>query len=231
MSATLENEVHQTQTVGKILECAERLFATKGYDAASIRDITNEAGVNLASIHYHFGSKEKLLEELLKKKLDWLNQERLLALLKLEQESKGAPIRPSAILEAFFGTLLKMVDDKKNGGEMFLKLLGRSSLEPSNLVWSVATDQHTDVIKRFKSALCKALPNVPETEILWRFHFMLGATTFAISGNGLPALFSNTNIQMELTSTSQKLLMKRLMAFLLGGLRAPLSKNLKVCKT
>ena len=226
MSAIFKKEHQISDTVTKILKCAEMLFATKGYDAASIRDITNEAGVNLASIHYHFGSKEKLLEELLKKKLDWLNQERLDALIKLENSSEGSPLRPSAILDAFFGTLLKMIDDKQNGGEMFLKLLGRSSLEPSNLVWSVATNQHSNVIKRFKVALCKALPGVPETEIVWRFHFMLGATTFAISGNGLPALFSNTEIKMENTTTSQKLLMKRLMAFLLGGLRAPLPKNL-----
>jgi len=227
LSAILQKNIAQTETVKKILECAERLFATKGYDAASIRDITNEAGVNLASIHYHFGSKEKLLEELLKKKLDWLNQERLNALLRLESKADGAALRPSSILDAFFGTLLKMIDDKKNGGEMFLKLLGRSSLEPSNLIWSVATNQHTDVIKRYKIALCKSLPGVPESEIVWRFHFMLGATTFAISGNGLPALFSNTDIKMENTRISQKLLMNRLMAFLLGGLRAPLSKNIQ----
>ena len=162
-----QKNIEQPETVKKILECAERLFATKGYDAASIRDITNEAGVNLASVHYHFGSKEKLLEELLKKKLDWLNQERLNALLRLERKADGAPLRPSSILDAFFGTLLKMIDDKKNGGEMFLKLLGRSSLEPSNLIWSVATNQHTDVIKRFKAALCKSLPGVPENEILY----------------------------------------------------------------
>ena len=223
MSAFFKDSNHPPDTVRKILECAERLFAIKGYDAASIREITNEAGVNLASIHYHFGSKEKLLEEKKKKKLDWLNQERLYALVELEKNSNGEPLRPSAILDAFFGTLLKMIDDEQNGGEMFLKLLGRSSLEPSNLIWSVATNQHSDVIKRFKTALCKSLPNVPETEIIWRFHFMLGATTFAISGNGLPALFANTNTEMENTSTSQKLLMKRLMAFLLGGLRAPLS--------
>ncbi len=226
MTVALQKDIEQPKTVKKILECAERLFATKGYDAASIRDITNEAGVNLASIHYYFGSKEKLLEELLKKKLDWLNQERLNALLRLESNADGAPLRPSLILDAFFGTLLKMIDDKKNGGEMFLKLLGRSSLEPSNLIWSVATNQHSDVIKRFKIALCKSLPGVPETEIVWRFHFMLGATTFAISGNGLPALFSNTDIKMENTSTGQKLLMNRLMTFLVGGLRAPLSKNM-----
>ena len=109
MSAVLQKEIEQPETARKILMCAERLFATKGYEAASIRDITTEAGVNLAPIHYHFGSKEKLLEELLKKKLDWLNQERLNALIKLEESSKGAPLRPSVILEAFFGTLLKMM--------------------------------------------------------------------------------------------------------------------------
>ena len=55
---------------------------------------------------------------------------------------------------------------------------------------------------------------------------MLGAATFAISGNGLPTLFANTNIERENLVISRKLLTKRLMAFLLGGLRAPLSKDL-----
>ncbi len=222
MSAILEK--NPSESVNRILTCAERLFATKGYDAASIRDITNEAEVNLAAIHYHFGSKEKLLEELLKRKLDWLNQERLNALSVLEEKANGSPLRPSSILDAFFGTLLKMIDDKQNGGEMFLRLLGRSSLEPSKFIWSVTTEQHSDVMRRYKLALFKALPNVPQNEIVWRFHFMLGATTYAISGNGLPALFSNVKVEMEDSKTSHKLLMKRLMAFLLGGLRAPLPK-------
>ena len=48
----------------QIMETAEKLFADKGFDGASVRDIADEAGVNVAMISYYFGSKEKLLEAL-----------------------------------------------------------------------------------------------------------------------------------------------------------------------
>ena len=68
------------KTYEKLMDCAEKIFAEKGYDKASVREITAAANVNLASIHYHFGSKENLLQELLNRKLEWLNQQRLIAL-------------------------------------------------------------------------------------------------------------------------------------------------------
>ncbi len=45
-----------------ILTAAEKLFSTMGFDGTSVRDIANEAGVNVAMISYYFGSKEKLME-------------------------------------------------------------------------------------------------------------------------------------------------------------------------
>ena len=49
----------------QIIETAERLFAERGFDGTSVRDIALEAGVNIAMISYYFGSKEKLMEALL----------------------------------------------------------------------------------------------------------------------------------------------------------------------
>ncbi len=48
-----------------ILIIAETLFGEKGFDGTSVRDIAQQAGVNLAMISYYFGSKEKLLEALI----------------------------------------------------------------------------------------------------------------------------------------------------------------------
>jgi AcrR family transcriptional regulator len=48
----------------QIMEAAEELFAEKGFDGTSVRDISENANVNLAMISYYFGSKEKLLEAL-----------------------------------------------------------------------------------------------------------------------------------------------------------------------
>ena len=71
----------------------------------------------------------------------------------------------------------------------------------------------------------KALPNVPKNEIVWRFHFMVGATSYAISGSGLNKLFVTAEVSEE-RSVSRRLLKKRLMSFLLGGLRSPMNSFL-----
>lgn len=89
----------------RILDAAERLFMESGYEGTSMRMITGEAEVNLAAVNYHFGSKEALLREVFRRRLSWLNRERLSALNELEEKANGEPLKPSAILEAFFGTL------------------------------------------------------------------------------------------------------------------------------
>ena len=104
MNMTLEEK----RTYQKLMDCAEKIFAEKGYDKASIREITATANVNLASVHYHFGSKQNLLQRLLDRKLEWLNQQRLMALKTLENKSKNKALKPSQILDAFFGTLIDM---------------------------------------------------------------------------------------------------------------------------
>lgn len=52
-------------TKEKIVEVASRLFAKFGYENASVRDISNEAGVNVASINYHFKNKQNLYKEVM----------------------------------------------------------------------------------------------------------------------------------------------------------------------
>ena len=100
--------------------------------------------------------KEKLLQKLLDRKLHWLNQQRLKALKTLEKKSKNKVLKPSQILEAFFGTLLDMLDEKDYGGEMFLRLLGRSSLEPNCLISSISNGK-VMLSRRGSGMLCSKL--------------------------------------------------------------------------
>ncbi len=53
----------------QILDTAERLFAMRGFDGASVRDIAQEADVNIAMISYYFGSKERLIESIFLKRV------------------------------------------------------------------------------------------------------------------------------------------------------------------
>ncbi len=215
-------EVRAGDTRGRILDAAERLFMAHGYDGTSMRHITGEAGVNLAAVNYHFGSKEALIQEVFRRRLDWLNEERMRALDKLEAEAGGQPVKPSLIVDAFFGTLLRMADDESRGGMTFLRLLGRTLAEPSEFIRAFLAHEYQSVMDRFKEALFRALPEVPKAEIVWRFHFMLGATSYAIAGTDALRLVTDWQIEEEDSIDRLDRLVPRLMSFLIGGLRAPL---------
>lgn len=215
--------LERISTRDRILNTAEKLFMLYGFDGASMRQITTDAGVNLAAVNYHFGSKEALIQEVFKRRLDQLNEERLRALDALEGAAAGKPVKPAKIVDAFFGTLLRVAKDDPSGGATFLKLLGRTLTEPSEFIRAFLSHEYEHVLNRYKSALFKALPGVPRKEILWRFHFMLGATSYAIAGTDSLKLVTqwtqedDHDIDIDIDALNA-----RLMSFLIGGLRSPL---------
>ena len=215
-------EVRSVDTRERILDSAEHLFMAHGYDGTSMRQITGEAGVNLAAVNYHFGSKESLMQEVFRRRLDWLNDERMRALDALEAEAGDQAVKPSLIVDAFFGTLLRMAEDETRGGVTFLRLLGRTLTDPSEFIRAFLAHEYQAVMDRYKEALFRALPEVPKAEIVWRFHFMLGATSYAIAGTDALRLVTDWQIADDDATDRLDRLVPRLMSFLLGGLRAPL---------
>lgn len=204
-------------TRSRILDAAEALFVEHGFEATSMRMITAAAAVNLAAVNYHFGSKEALIQEVFRRRLTWLNRERLRALDDYERQASGAALKPSQIVEAFFGTALKLSADEQHGGHRFMRLLGRTYTDPAQFVRTFLAEEYADVVDRFSAALFRALPDVPREEILWRFHFMLGAMAYALAGTDSLQIVAGTSGEEDPAAVS-----RRLMAFLLGGLRAPL---------
>jgi len=206
-------------TRGRILDAAERLFAQHGLEATSMRMLSAAAGCNLASTNYHFGGKEGLIREVFRRRLTWLNRERLRVLDEMEAAATGRPLKPHLILEAFFGVALRMAADSEGGGATFMRLLGRTYAEPSQFIRNFLAEEYAAVLERFKRALFRALPAVPEAEIVWRLHFMLDAMSYAIAGTDALKLIAHCELDEANPAAA---LAPRLMSFLLGGLRAPL---------
>jgi hypothetical protein len=140
----------------------------------------------------------------------------------MEIAAGGKPLKPSQIVDGFFGTLLRMGDDDERGGITFLRLLGRTLTEPSEFIRTFLAHEYAEVVERYREALFRALPDVPKAEIVWRFHFMLGATSYAIAGTDALRLVTDWQIEDEDSVDRLDRLVPRLMSFLLGGLRAPL---------
>src|SRR5579872_6311506 len=107
-------------TKQKILDTAERLIGEQGYSGTSLRQIIAEAGVNLAAVHYHFGSKEELLDELVMRKAGPVNAERLARFDRLEARP-GTPPTVAQVLEAFLVPMGEAADRNPE----FVRLMGR----------------------------------------------------------------------------------------------------------
>lgn len=163
-------ETANTKT--KLLEAAESLFAHEGVDRASLRSITQAAGANLAAVHYHFGSKEALVREVLARRLGPLNAARLELLDRVEREHETPPVE--AIVRAFVQPALEMLQ-KERGGHAFARFVCRTFSEPNEGFRDLVMDQFREIVMRFTAALERALPDLPREEIFWRFHFMVGS--------------------------------------------------------
>lgn len=208
----------EIDTRNRILRAAETLFIDQGFEATTLRQITSKAGVNLAAVNYHFGSKDALIEEVFRQRLGMLNEQCVAELDRVESAAAaaGVPLRPRQILEAFFGVALQMAADKEGGGNNFMRLLGRTYTAPTPFIRNLLAKQYSAAVPRFKKALFLSLPDVPRDEILWRFHFMLGSMSYAISGTDALHILGGVK------ESDSAALHARLISFLVGGLRAPL---------
>ncbi len=205
-------------TKGKILDAAEALFMEHGYEATSLRAITAAAGVNLAAVNYHFGSKEELFQAVLTRRLDPMNQERVDLLTRLEHAAAPDPLPCDRILSAMFIPALKLARDPERGGKDFLRLLGRAYADPAPFIRKFLAEQYAVMIARFKAAFARALPDLPRKELSWRLHFIMGALSYTLAGTDALRLIA------ELTPAetgSDEMLLNRLAPFLLAGLQSP----------
>jgi len=196
-------------TKQRILAAAERLFAERGFAGASLRAVTGEAGVNLAAVHYHFGSKEGLLHAVLDRYVGPINRARLRALDRIERE--GQPSIED-LLDAFLRPAL--LRPAGTDPERLRSLLGRIYGEPAHLVGPLLDREFAETGRRFLGALGQALPQLSSEELRWRFQLVLGALLHVISGNA-----DLTQAPLRIDATDEAL--DRMIPFLAAGLRAP----------
>lgn len=67
-----EKREEKEDVKNRLLDAAEKLFCEKGFHATSVRELTCEAGCNLAAVNYHFGSKENLYREMFRRQFEMM---------------------------------------------------------------------------------------------------------------------------------------------------------------
>lgn len=165
-------------TKNRILDAAEVLFAERGFADTSLRLITSEADVNLASVNYHFGSKKELIQAVLDRYLSLFMPDldvRLRVLMEQEQ------LTLLQLFESFVEPLMKLSAVRANGPAIFMQLLGRGYIDSQGHLRRFITTHYGPILMRITQAISKANPALSPADLFWRLHFTLGTVVFTMA--------------------------------------------------
>ena len=158
-------------TRSAILAAAERLYAERGFSYVTLRDIVAEANVNLAAVNYHFGSKDELIAELFVTRSLALNRERLRELRASEERGSGRA-QVADILRALVGPSLRGCIGPERDRSTAARFMIRASIESVPPIRRIR-NREIDHLRKFVTALRRALPDRSDTELYWGLHFAL----------------------------------------------------------
>ncbi|MBS0211567.1 MAG: TetR family transcriptional regulator [Proteobacteria bacterium] len=199
-------------TKERILGAAEDLFAQFGFAGTSLRQVTSHAEVNVAAVNYHFGSKENLVAEVFRRRLDDLSEKRLSA-LRAAQASQPGALEP--ILAAFIEPALALSMDR-HGGSAFVRVLARAYAEKNERLRKFLSDNYGHVMREFSKAIAACLPQIGKDELHWRLDFTAGALTYAMADFGLVRRHGGVSEKAHCQKTAAALI-----RFAAAGLRSP----------
>lgn len=208
------DDAAECKTKARIAAVAERMIAERGVQQFSIRDITGEAGVNLAAINYHFGSKERLIAEVLARRITALNAERLAQLDKLEAGAGGRPVSVEAIMEVVINTMLLGDEKERARNTHTMKMISRFFVAPDEEIGRMFTPHFRPVKQRLVAMLARALPHLKREEVEWR-----AVQAFGLLGHHV--LFGEMHCKELGKKLDVKKEQRRLLAFCVAGLRMP----------
>ncbi|KQW20995.1 hypothetical protein ASC80_12630 [Afipia sp. Root123D2] len=201
--------INGEETRQRILDVAQELFARHGYNGVSLRQITTRAKVNVASIHYHLGSKEHLLLEVLRRGAGPLVEKRDSALHRLPR-----PYVLEDIIRAFVGPVFGEPGAKQI---LFGELRARLVFENNKLIDRMLSELFDESTRRFVEAIGECLPNLPRKDLFFRMHYLLGVMTYTMSGPKRAKALSGGSY--DLTESDEGL--SQLVNFVAAGFRGP----------
>ena len=200
-------------THARILSAAKKLFADKGFDATSVRDITTEAGCNVASINYHFGGKDKLYLETFRSMLTVLRDRRLEMMGELMER------QPSPSLEEFVETFAVIMIEPLVGdsrGRMFLNLVSREIIAPRLPDGVLLEEFFEPMMERATAALARVGPPLQAVSARLCVMSMVGQLLHSLKAHHLLSDLGRSDV-IPMHHSDQ---MAHFVRFSVGGIRA-----------
>lgn len=197
-------------TPERILDAAEKLFADAGYDAVSLRQITREAGVELALANYHFGPKLELFRAVVRRRAEALNTQRFALLAEL-----GEDATIEQLIHAFTAPFLERSMRGGPGWKNYARVIAQLTNSPR---WQpdIIASEFDPVARVFIERILQVFPGAREEDLYWGFHFLLGAMTITFAETGRVDSLSAGRFK----ATDLDTIHARMIPFLAAGFRA-----------
>lgn len=207
----MKNTVTNIDTKEQIINVAERLFSEKGFAGTSLRNVIREAGVNIAAVHYHFGSKEELFVAVVRRAAQQIVTSQIEELGKYENLDE--PPSLENILEAFYGPPLRIITQMGEPGIVRAQFMGRCRAEPLP-IQQLADKEFHESQRRFLDILQRALPDQTRTELTWKLDLAIAIIIRTVNqfGQSDKVITGNSSEEIEIA-------IARLVKFVAQGMR------------
>ena len=178
-----KTKIPEGTTKERILNAAEILFSEHGYQNVSMKNITDLAQTNIASVNYHFRTKLGLLADVFSHRARELNKERLRRLQECAKTSNDGEVEVEEILRAFLEPSYRTGQESEHG-KHFQRIMSQMSASPNAEVRQILFQTFDKVCQEFLSLLKKARKDISREEFYWRVSFIYGAMMYVHSNNG-----------------------------------------------
>ena len=208
-------------TRNRILSAAEHLFTTRGFAGVTMREVARRAGTNVASAHYHFGSKEGLIIEMLRHRIAPINAERLRLLKEAKHHSGGKPLKPLIIFKALLLPIGQAATGSTGPDSRFMQLVGRSFTEPASFLEKVHRRLFRELSDIFMVELRRSHPAAREEDLFWNLHFVVATMLGALANHRRLVPFSSGLCNDQNVDE----MIQRLIVFAVGGFTASIENS------
>ena len=200
-----------TDTKEQILNVAERQFGEKGFAGTTLRGVIKEAGVNIAAVHYHFGSKEELFVAVIRRVAQQMVPAQLKELGKYTNQDKTPSVEN--IMEAFFAPPLRMISQMGEAGVIRSQFIGRCRAEPLP-IQQLGDREFNESQQRFLDILQRAFPNQTRSELEWKLDLVIAILIRTLNqvGQSGKVMTGNSSEEVEIA-------ISRLVKFVSEGMK------------
>ena len=203
----------------RILDAAEELFAQRGFEGVSVRQIMTKAEADVSLAYYHFESKRDLFDQVMLRRVEYLNEIRLKALEEVEMRHPDDEPTVEEIIGAFTKPLIQLLADDHDKWSHYYQLIAQINNSPE-MGGEYMSRYFDPLVSRFIDALKRALPDSDPADLYWSYHFLSGALTLTFAETGRIDNLSGGSCR----STDVASVIDRMPAFVAAGFRALCNK-------